>query len=230
MKKRYRVAVIVGIIILTAVLFMNIQKKNEYEAYLKQENENSISSILSNIHSIDEILKDYEETDEITYAELSRIGSLSLDAEYELMDLHQQLSYYVSANKYSNENFNAVRSYFDGISLFITMDVLQGIGNYYPHMYNDETYQLNEDEILILGHMFDLNQKFIEVISNEDLINDKINSKEYSINLDNNNGLGDLIDLTNLMVNVSKDYLSEIETNENSKLVEDFILRVSYLD
>lgn len=227
MKKRYLIASICGVTLLTAMLLLSLQKNNEYEAYLQHENENSISAILSSINAIDEVFKSYEETDEMTYAQLSRIGSLLLGAEYELVDLYKQLSFYMSDDEYSDENFNTVIRYFDGISVFISRNVLQDYGNYYPQLYNERVYELNEDEILILDHMADLNQEFIDLISNEGLVSDKGNFKEYDINLDDYNGLGDLIDLIDVMARVSNEHIREFESFGKTDLVEDYLSRVS---
>lgn len=227
MHKRYKTAVIIVIILLITILLITVQKKNQYETYLKQENENSISSILSAINSNNEVLKKYEETGEITYAELSRIGINYLNAESELIGLQRQLKYFASKEK-DNENFNIIISYFDGVSLFVSMDVLQGIGNYYPHMYNDEIFELSKDEKLILGYINGLNQEFIRIITENGFINNQPNNKMYYIDVDDNNGLVDLIELVDELANESKNYLLELENYNNSKVVEEFLLEVKY--
>lgn len=228
MQKRYQIAIIIIIISLTTMLLINVQKKHEYETYLKQENENSISSILSVMQSNNEILKKYEESREITYAEFSRVGSSYLHAASALVDLQRQLTYFVSQEKDTNQNFNTMIRYFDGVSLFISMDVFQGIGNYYPHMYNDDLYGLNNDEKLVLDYMFELNQNFLAVISEKGFIDDPPNNKEYYIDVDSNNGLGELIDLIDGLADESKDYLGELISHDNSKVVEDFLFEVNY--
>jgi len=227
MQKKYKIAVIIVFILLITMLLITVQKKHQYEKYLKQENGNSISSILSAIHSNNGILKKYEETGVITYAELSRIGISYFNAESDLRDLQRQLKYFASKEK-DNENFNTIISYFGGVSLFVSMDVLQGIGNYYPHMYNDEIIELSKDEKLILGYINGLNQKFIRVITEKGFINNQPNSKMYYIEIDANNGLADLIELVDGLANESKNYLLELESYYNSKVVEKFLLEVNY--
>jgi hypothetical protein len=225
-QKRYIIAIIVVVISLTTILIMNVQKKHEYETYLKQENEKSISSILSMIYSNNEILKKCEETGEITYAELSRVGSSYLNIEFELIDLHSQIKHFVTKEKYNNENFNTIIRCFDGISLFISMDVLQGIGNYYPHMYNDKGYEMNKDEYQIFGYILNFNEKFINIITEKGFLSNQSNGKQYYIEVDAYNGLGDLIDLIDALAEEFKNYLGELERYENSKLVEEFLFEV----
>lgn len=225
MQKRYKFAVIIVFILLLIMLLINVQKKHQYEEYLKLENKNSISSILSVIQKNNEILKKYEETDEITYAELSIIGISYFNAESELIYLQRQLKYFASKEK-DNESFNTIIRYFDGVSLYISMDLLQGIGNYYPHLYNDEILKLNKDEKLILSYINDLNQKFIYVITEKGFINNQSNNKEYYINVDDNYGLIDIIELIDGLANESKNYLKKIASRDNSKLVEEFLLEV----
>jgi len=144
-----------------------------------------------------------------------------------LIDLQRQIKHFVTKEKYNNENFNTIISCFDGVSLFISMDVLQGIGNYYPHMYNDKVYELNKDEKLILGYIHDFNEKFINVITEKEFINNQPNGKQYYIDVDAYNGLGDLIDLIDALANELKNYLGELESYDNSKLVEEFLLEVN---
>lgn len=228
MQKKYKIAVIIIIISLFTILLINVQKIHQYDTYLKQENKNSISSILSAILSNNEILKKYEETGELTYAELSRIGINYFNAESELIDLQRQLKYFMSEEEYSTENFNSIISYFDGVSLFISMDVFKGIGNYYPHLYNDEIYELNKDEKLILGYIQRLNQKFIYVITEKGFINNQPNMKMYNIDVDDNNGLSGLIELVDRLAYESENYLRELKNLDNSKIVEEFLLEVAY--
>jgi hypothetical protein len=227
MHKIYKTAVIIVIISLIIILLITVKRKNQYETYLKQENENSINSILSAINDNNEVLKKYEETGEITYAELSRVGINYFNTESDLRGLQRQLEYFAPKEN-DNENFNIIISYFDGVSLFVSMDVLHGIGNYYPNMYNDEIIELSKDEKLILGYIDGLNQKFIRIIAEKGFINNQSNSKMYYIDVDFNNGLVDLIDLVNGLANESKNYLLELESYDNSKVVEEFLLEVNY--
>lgn len=228
MQKKYKIAVIIIIISLFAMSLINVQRKLQYDTYLRQENKNSISSILSVIDSNNEILKKYEENDEITYADLSRLGINYFDAEAELIGLQRQMKYFISKEDYNNENFNSIISYFDGVSLFISMDVFKGIGNYYPHLYNDEIYELNKDEKLILGYIQRLNQKFIYVITEKGFINNQPNMKMYNIDVDDNNGLSDLIELVDILAYESENYLRELKNLGNSKIVEEFLIEVAY--
>ncbi|MGB4588158.1 MAG: hypothetical protein WBI17_02845 [Clostridiaceae bacterium] len=227
MKKGFKIVVIVALTLLTILLLFNIQNNREYKSYLLQENENSISSILSSIRNNNEVLNEYKKSGQITYAELSRIGSNYLNAGDKLKDLLKQAKYFMSDANYSHENFNAIIIYLDGISLFISMDLLQGIGNYYPHMYNDKVYELNEDEKLILSYMFDLNQKITDIGIEKGFMSNKLNSKEYNIDKGKNNGLEALVDFIDAVANESKKYFGELKNLENSKLVEKFILDVS---
>lgn len=219
-----------ALIVLVILLVFSFQKNDQYKSYIREENENSISSILSAIRSNNEILADYNKSDHITYAELSRIGNNYLYAGDELKDLLKQVNHFMPDDNYSHENFNAIIVYFDGISLVISMDMLKEIGNYYPHLYNDDVYELNEDEKLVLGYMIDLNQSFNDIIIEKGLMSNQINSKEYNIDIDKNNGLVVLADFIDAMAIEAKEYFGKLKNPENSKLVEKFILDVSMWD
>lgn len=62
----------------------------------------------------------------MTYAELSSIGNNYLYAGIELKDLLEQVKHFMSDADYSNENYNSIIIYLDGISLFVSMDILKG--------------------------------------------------------------------------------------------------------
>ena len=227
MKKGFKYIVIAALILLTILLLFSIQNNREYKSYLRQENENSISSILSSIRNNNEILNEYKKSGQITYAQLSRIGSNYLSAGDELKILLEQVNHFMADDNYSHENFNTIIIYLDGTSLFISMDLLQEIGNFYPQMYNDKVYELNEDEKLILGYMLELNMKFTDIITEKGFLSNPKNSKEYNIDVSKNNGLGVLSDLIDAVANESKGYFEELKNPKNSKLVEKFILEVS---
>ncbi len=226
MKKRHVILSIAIVILLITILSINVHKNREYAMYLKQENENSINAILSIIESNNEILNKYEETGAMTYSEFSRIGNSSLNAEKQLSDLQRQVKYFVSEKKYSHEDFNTIRSYFDSVSMWISMDLLQGIGNYYPHMYNDDVYDLNQDEKLILGYLVEINRRFINDIEANGFINNESNGKKYYVDPDDNNGLGHLIKLVDALTIDVKEQLKELESYDNN-LVEGFLSRVN---
>lgn len=227
MKKRIKFVVIVTLILLTILLLFNIQNNRKYKSYLMQQNEYSISSILFSIRNNNVILNKYKKSGQITYAELSRIGSNYLDAGDELKGLLEQVNHFMADANYSHENFNTIIVYLDGISLFISMDLLQGIGNFYPQMYNDKVYELNEDEKIILGYIFDLNMKFTDIIIEKGFLSNQENSKEYNIDVGKNNGLGVSSDFIDAVANETKGYFGELKNPKNSKLVEKFILIMS---
>lgn len=228
MRKKIKITLVIIMISFIVMLLMNVQRIHQYDLYLRQENKNSISSILSVIINNNEILKKYEETGELTYAELSIIGVDYFNAESELINLQRQLKHFMSKEKYNNENFNIIISYFDGVSLFITMDVFEGIGNYYPHMHNDELYELNKDEKLILGYLYNLNQKLIHVIAEKGFINNQAYSEMFIIDVDDNNGLSSLIELVNGLAYEIENYLKELKVQDNIKIIDELLLKVDY--
>lgn len=227
MKKGIKFVVIAALILLTILLLLSIKKNREYKSYLMQQNEYSISSILSRIRNNNEILNEYKKSGQITYAELSRIGSNYLDAGDDLKGLLEQVKHFMADANYSHENFNTIIVYLDDISLLISMDLLQGIGNFYPQMHNDQVYELNEDEKLILGYIFDLNMKFNDIIIEKGFLSNQENSNEYNIDVGKNNGLGVSSDFIDAVANETKGYFGELKPPKNSKLVEQFILIMS---
>lgn len=227
MKRGLKIVFIVTSILLAISLLFSIQNNRKYKSYLMQKSENSISTILSSIRNNNEILNECNKSGQITYAELSRIGSNYLNAGDELKGLLEQATHFMADVNYSHENFNTIIVYLGGTSLFISMDLLQGIGNFYPQMYNDNVYELNDDERLILGYIFDLNMKFADIIIEKGFLSNQKNSKEYNIEAGKNNGLGVLSDFIDAAANETKGYLGEITPPKNSKLFEKFILAVS---
>lgn len=106
------------------------------------------------------------------------------------------------------------------------MDVFKGIGNYYPHLYNDEIYELNKDEKLILSYIHSLSEKFVHVVTEKGLINNQPNMKMYNIDVDDNNGLSGLIELVDALSYELKSYLAEL-ASQDSKIAEKFFLKVN---
>ena len=92
------------------------------------------------------------------------------------------------------------------------MDMLNGIGNHYPVLYDDRIYILNDDEKMILDNMLLLNQNFLDLISEQGFLSNQEIGKAFLIDTDKANGLIDLIDLVNAMekaVDLNLNQLSE---------------------
>ena len=227
LQKKQKIVAIVALISLTILLLFSIRMNHEYKSYLVKQNEYSISSFLSSIRNNTEILNEYKKTDNMTYAELSSIGNNYLYAGIELKDLLEQVKHFMSDADYSNENYNSIIIYLDGISLFVSMDILKGIGNHYPHMYNETVYELDDDEKLILGHIFDMNQRFNAIMIEKGFMSNELVTKAFTIDEGKHNGLDVLSDFIDAVANESKDYFDELKHLENSQLVQKFILDVS---
>lgn len=94
-------------------------------------------------------------------------------------------------------------------------------------MYNETVYELNDDEKLILGHIFDMNQRFNAIMIEKGFMSNELVTKAFTIDEGKHNGLDVLSDFIDAVANESKDYFDELKHLENSQLVQKFILDVS---
>ncbi len=227
MKKNHQIIMAVSLMLLAIFSLIQVREKGEYESYLRQENRNSISVIIANIKRIDDVLEKYEETGEITYSEISSVGMKYLNAENYLSKLYRQECFFEVDRSHSSKAYNDVLKYFDGVSMFISMDVLHTTGNHYPYAYNEEIYILNEDVRMVLNNISELNRTFVDVIKAEGFLDNPQGSMENYVVVDTkNNGLETLdhlvvgiADETNLILDKQTSYADD-------SIIEKFFDRV----
>jgi hypothetical protein len=227
MKKIFQVMGVLIILGLAIMLFIQVKENREYKSYLKQENKNSISSILSNIQRMDDVLKRHEESGEITYGQLSSIGMNYLNAESSLGKLYRQERFFDEEKYYSHKAYSVVLEYFDGVSMFISMDVLHTTGNHYPHANNEEIYFLNHEEQIMMEHIQELNYRFIEIIKAKGFLDNTKDSMEYYVEVETkNNGLETLDDLIESIAEEIEYFLGNQSISTEGSLAEAFLERV----
>jgi hypothetical protein len=211
MKKSQKKLLILFCFLLAGILIFNILKVRKLEQYIINENKNEISSLLALLQQNNEIFSSWEETGNISYSELSQIGYKYLTASIKIDSLYRQVGHFIEDENFDEKNRYAVQKYFNNISMIISMDIFNDVGNSYPNINNETIYELTLEEEEVLLNISNICKEIDVLIISSDLIGNESYGRAYRIDTGKKYGLSTLILLVDNIAEILLKY--EIESS-----------------
>jgi len=224
---KYKKILFTTILAILVLLYADASReRSRYQEYLASEDQKILQTAYMNIRASHDILKDRQENGAITRSDLSLLGLNAQNIRTGLIRLQAESGHFLSEKDYDHEAYNILAGYFDGISLFISMDLFDGQGNVFPHLEDPTLVNLDEKE-KVLEHML--------LIS--DLLLSHLQASEITIpdDMGGDQSLSHKKELSNLMTTVksmSEDldaYLVALQAQpDQSELTLKFLEEVVY--
>lgn len=200
--------------------------RNRYQEYLAWENQKVLQRTVQNMTDSQEILQGHRDSGTISRRNLSLLGVKAQEIRSAFIRLQEESRHFLKDKDYDHEAYNILAGYFDGISLFISMDLFEGQGNAFPHLEDPTLFNMDEEE-MVLEHMLHISDLLLSDLQASE-ITPPDGTEDYQ-SLSHRKELSSLMDTVRSMSEDLDAYLKEIQLqSDKTDLTLKFIEEVVY--
>ncbi|MDM8534168.1 hypothetical protein QUF55_05610 [Clostridiaceae bacterium HSG29] len=209
MKEKSKLILIFIILVMIVLFIFTYQENIKLNSYLEEDNSNRISGVFARLSSIHEYFDKNNKVEEFEESDLSWIGLCTIECSNDIHNLYRQSRYLNDENYLNHEKINRVQKFLNSTSKYISMDILNTVGNHYPLLYSKGTVDLSEDDISNIEVIDAIFEEIDKYIINE-FASDSENSRKYRIDYENNYVMNDIKKIINEIVRIFETYEDKI--------------------